>query len=303
MKGVVSITDAGFAYGDRDVFAGINLELSRGEILCLLGANGCGKTTLLNCVNGSLKLKTGRVRLHGQDTASMRVSQVARKVGFVFQEHSAPFPYPVLDVVCMGRAPHLRMFSAPSRHDRAIAEEALDMVGMYHLKDQPYTRISGGERQLVLIARTITQQPEVVLLDEPTSHLDFKNQTLILRMINRLATQGMSVMMSSHLPNHALLFSSKVALMCRGGILAAGRPDDIITEENLREIYGIEVRIFTGRDRAGGNEIKLCLPALEPSDVVASHLDKTDNVFEGDSSMEGDLARIDLGHGTVGERG
>lgn len=265
MGSLVSITDAGFAYGNRDVFAGINLELSRGEVLCLLGANGCGKTTLLSCVNGSLKLKTGHVKLHDKDIASLKVSQIARKVGFVFQEHSAPFPYPVLDVVCMGRAPHLRMFSAPSRQDRAIAEEALDMVGIHHLKDQPYTRISGGERQLVLIARTITQQPEVVLLDEPTSHLDFKNQTLILRMINRLAKQGISVMMSSHLPNHAILFSSKVALMCRGAILAAGHPDHIITEENLREIYGIEVRIFTGRDGAGGNEIKFCMPALESS--------------------------------------
>jgi iron complex transport system ATP-binding protein len=138
-------------------------------------------------------------------------TDIARRIGFVFQEHSSPFPYSVIDVVSMGRAPHLRLFSAPTRKDLQIAEEALDMVGMHHLKDKLYTQISGGERQLVLIARTIALQPDVILLDEPTSHLDLKNQTLILRMINKLARQGLSVMMSSHLPNHALLYSSKLA--------------------------------------------------------------------------------------------
>jgi iron complex transport system ATP-binding protein len=139
---------------------------------------------------------------------------------------------------------------------------------MYHLRDKPYTQISGGERQLVLIARTITQQPDVILLDEPTSHLDLKNQTLILQMINRLARQGLSIMMSSHLPNHALLHSSKVALMHNGGILAAGKPDDVISEESLQRIYGIEVKIFTGRDEKGCDEIKFCMPSREPPDFV-----------------------------------
>ena len=299
MESTISITDAGFSYGDGDVFTGINLEVSKGEMLCLLGANGCGKTTLLHCVSGALKLKSGKVKLDGRDIASMKASQIARKVGFVFQEHSAPFPYPVIDVVCMGRAPHLSMFSAPSREDRRIAEESLEKVGMLHLRDKPYTKISGGERQLVLIARTIAQQPEVILLDEPTSHLDFKNQTLILRMISRLAKQGLSIMMSSHLPNHALLFSSKVALLCGGGILATGNPDDVITEESLREVYGIDVRIFKGRDGTGSDEIKFCMPSLEPAEVLTSTSDGIDNVFEGDCRIEDDIGSINIGNGTV----
>jgi len=270
MEAGVIVKNASFAYGDKDIFHGLNLEAPKGEVLCLLGPNGCGKTTLLLCLNGTLKLKGGEVRLAGRDISSMDATEIARKVGFVFQEHSAPFPYPVMDVVCMGRAPHLSMFSAPSKKDRRIAEEALEKVGMLHLKDKPYTKISGGERQLVLIARTIAQQPEVILLDEPTSHLDFKNQTLILRMINRLARQGLSIMMSSHLPNHALQFSSKVALMRGGGILAVGSPDDVISEGSLKEVYGIDVRILIGRDETGGRRVRFCMPAIESVDAAAS---------------------------------
>jgi molybdopterin-binding protein len=142
------------------------------------------------------------------------------------------------------------------------------------------------------IARTIAQQPDVILLDEPTSHLDLKNRTVILRMINKLARQGLSVMMSSHLPNHALLYSSKVALMHNGGILTMGNPDDAISEESLLEIYGIEVKIFTGRDGKGREKIKFCMPSLESTDVLAAGSDRIDNVFEGVSTLNEGLARI-----------
>jgi iron complex transport system ATP-binding protein len=268
MSPVIRIKNASFSYNDHTVFSSVNLDIMPGEVLCLLGPNGCGKTTLLRCINGALKLEKGSIQLDDKDLSSMTATAIARRIGFVFQEHSAPFPYSVIDVVCMGRAPHLGIFSAPATKDLQIAETALDSVGMYHLRDKPYTQISGGERQLILIARTIAQQPDVILLDEPTSHLDLKNQTLILRMIHRLAQQGMSIMMSSHLPNHALLHSSQVALMHNGGILAAGKPDDVISEESLQRIYGIEVKIFTGRDIKGQDEIKFCMPSRETSDFV-----------------------------------
>jgi iron complex transport system ATP-binding protein len=295
MSPVIRISEASFSYNDTKVFSSVSFDIHPGEVLCLLGCNGCGKTTLLRCISGALRLIGGSVQLDNRDLSTMTATDIARRIGFVFQEHSSPFPYSVIDVVSMGRAPHLKIFSAPTRKDLRIAEEALDIVGMYHLRDKPYTQISGGERQLVLIARTITQQPDVILLDEPTSHLDLKNQTLILRMINKLARQGLSVMMSSHLPNHALLYSSKVALMHNGGILAMGNPDEVISEESLQEIYGIEVKIFSGHDGKGREEIKFCMPSLESTDILATHPDKIDNVFEGVSTMKEGLAQIVIG--------
>jgi ABC-type cobalamin/Fe3+-siderophores transport system ATPase subunit len=131
---------------------------------------------------------------------------------------------------------------------------------MFHLRNKPYTQISGGERQLVLIARTLTQHPEVILLDEPTSHLDFRNQTIVLQMVSRLAETGIAVIMTSHLPDHALLFSSRVVLMKDGGFLAVGKPEDVMTEESLKQIYGIEVKIVTVNDPDTHGTVKLVLP-------------------------------------------
>lgn len=262
----VQIRDASFRYQEREVFRNVNLDVFPGDVLCLLGANGCGKTTLLRCINGTLRVNDGSIRLGDRSLASMTTTEIAQRVGIVFQEHNAAFPYSVLDVVSMGRAPHLKLFGAPGAGDIKIAEEALESVGMNHLRDDPYTRISGGERQLVLIARTIAQQPDIILLDEPTSHLDLKNQALVLRMVNRLAARGLTVMMSSHLPNHALQYCSKAALMHGGGLSAVGRPGDVISEASLRQVYGIDVKIYTGRDRENAEEVQFCMPSLGSGD-------------------------------------
>ena len=245
----LSLTKGCFSYGERQIFGGINLAVSRGEVFCILGANGCGKTTLLRCLGGSLQLQQGCVRLEQEDLGNMKPEEIARKIGFVFQEHETPFPYSVMEMVCMGRAPHLNLFGSPSADDKEIAEEALDRVGMLHLKDKAYTQISGGEKQLVLIARTLTQQPDIIMMDEPTSHLDFKNQVVILQIVNRLAQQGMAVLMTSHFPDHALLFSSRVALMKGGKLLNVGKPEEVMTDKTLGEIYGMEVSLISAKDQ------------------------------------------------------
>jgi iron complex transport system ATP-binding protein len=258
----ISLTNGSFSYGDRQIFSDVNMAVSRGEVFCILGANGCGKTTLLRCLSGSLRLHQGTVRLGKADLSSMKPEEVARKIGFIFQEHETPFPYSVMEVVCMGRAPHLKLFGSPSGRDREIAEEALIRVGMLHLKDKPYTQISGGERQLVLIARTLAQQPDIIMMDEPTSHLDFKNQTVILQIMKQLAQQGMAVLMTSHYPDHALLFSSRVALMKEGGFLNIGKPEEVMTDRTLGEVYGMEVSLVSVRDPNTGHDLKLCVPRL-----------------------------------------
>lgn len=264
MTAAISLIDGRFSYDDREIFRDINLEVSPGEVVCILGANGCGKTTLLRCLSGSLSLEQGSLFLGKEELSRMKPDAIARKIGFVFQEHETPFPYSVMEIVCMGRAPHLGLFSSPSDGDRKIAEEALSRVGMLHLRDKPYTQVSGGERQLVLIARTLAQQPDIIMMDEPTSHLDFKNQVTILQIAKQLARQGMAVLMTSHYPDHALLFSSRVVLMKEGSFISVGEPAEVMTAETLGEIYGMEVNLISARDPGTGRNLKLCVPRLKP---------------------------------------
>jgi iron complex transport system ATP-binding protein len=197
------------------------------------------------------------VYFNHNDISSMNVIEIARNMGFVFQEHSAPFPFSVLEVVRMGRAPYLGIFASPSGKDTLIAEQALEMVGLLHLKNKPYTQISGGERQLVLIARSIAQGPQMIIFDEPTSHLDFKNQTLVLRMVKKLSRNGITVIMTTHLPNQALLHSSRVALMNKGNFIAVGKADQVMTEENLSQTYDINIKIVSALQN--GKKIKVCI--------------------------------------------
>jgi iron complex transport system ATP-binding protein len=257
------LEEAGFGYPGRPVFDSIELDVVPGELLCLLGPNGCGKTTLLRCLGGALHLQRGRVLLGEADLSGMAVDAIARRIGFVFQEHTPPFPFPVIEVVRMGRAPHLGFLSAPSMRDARIAEDALNLVGLGHVRDKPYTQLSGGERQLVLIARSLAQQPAIILLDEPTSHLDFHNEALVLAIVARLAAQGLAVVMTTHRPDHALVYATRVALMRDGRFLSVGPPTEVMSEEQLRELYGIDVRILTGVDPRTGAHMRACIPVLQ----------------------------------------
>lgn len=261
----LEVRDAAFSYdGRRAVFEGLNLAVEEGEVFCLLGPNGCGKTTLLKCLAGMERLRHGEVLIDGRSLGRMKRKEVATLIGYIPQEHLSVFPYTVLQIVVMGRAPYLNAFSSPSRQDLLLAEEALARVGITHLKDEPYTRISGGERQMVLIARVLAQKPKVLLLDEPTSHLDFRNQTLVLGMIRRLAAEGLAIIMASHFPNHVFALAGRVALMGRRGFIATGRPAEVLTEENLSLLYGMAVRVFSVPNPQGGAlHHRFCLPALE----------------------------------------
>jgi iron complex transport system ATP-binding protein len=255
----LEVKNAAFSYRNKvNVFDNISFKAVENDVLCILGPNGCGKTTLLKCVSGMLTLKQGDVLLDNRSILSLKRNQIAAVMGYIPQESSSGFAYSVLEVVLMGRTPHLSIFSSPAAKDYQIAAEAMEMVGISHLKDQRYTEISGGERQLVLVARTLTQQPKMLLLDEPISHLDFKNQTLILRLVRKLARNGLSVIMTSHFPDHALAYSGQIALMNKGVFLAQGNPNEIMTEENLRQTYGIEVRIFVMNDPVTDEEIRFC---------------------------------------------
>ncbi|WP_088186832.1 ABC transporter ATP-binding protein [Desulfosporosinus sp. FKA] len=257
----LEIEHASCGYDQRDVLKDISLKLESGEILCLLGPNGVGKTTLFKTILGFLKLRGGEILLDGENIQNWPRKRLAQALGYVPQAHTPPFPFTVLDVVVMGRTAHLGMISSPSQNDLAIAEEALEILEVSHLKDRIYTEISGGERQMVLIARALAQQPKILIMDEPTSNLDFGNQIRVLEQIRRLAQRGLGVIMTSHFPDHAFLCSTKVALLQRNNTISVGSADEVVTEKNLKAAYGIDVKITESFNHKG-ETAKACIPLL-----------------------------------------
>ena len=244
---MLQVRDLHFGHGQReaDVLRGVSLLAREGEITTVLGPNGCGKTTLFKCIGGIWKPRKGAVMLAGKEMLSQSHAERARLLAAVPQEHEAAFPYTVFDVVLMGRASRVGALSTPSRQDLSRTDEALSEAGIQNLKDKAYTRLSGGEKQLVLIARALAQDASVMLLDEPVSHLDFRHQLLILRKIRRLAYEKrLVVLMTLHDPNLAMLYSDRVVLMIHGAVVSEGKPQAVITEEALMQVYGIEVRVI-----------------------------------------------------------
>lgn len=263
---LLQLTNATCGYGTVPVLQDVSLTVEAGEVLCLLGPNGTGKTTLFKSILGLLKMQEGSLKLEGKDMAKLSRAEIARMIGYIPQAHNPPFPFNVIDVILMGRTAHLGMFASPGKTDVEIAEEVIDSLNIRHLRDKVYTEISGGEKQLVLIARALTQRPRLLVMDEPTAALDFGNQLLVLSHIQKLAQRGLGIVMASHFPDHALLYSSKVILLKTGGIYAVGNPGEVITEQSLQHLYNVKVKIMNTGLKTGSNkerEAKVCLPILD----------------------------------------
>jgi iron complex transport system ATP-binding protein len=231
----------GFGYGAKAVGRNVDLDVRAGEVLCLLGPNGSGKTTLFKTMLGLLPAQAGEVRLDGMPLASLARTEIARRVAYVPQALAAHFPFRVLDMVVMGRTAHLGLFAAPSEADRRKARAALDLLGIGGLADTEYTRISGGQRQLALVARALAQDAPAIVMDEPTASLDFGNQVVVLSEVKRLAARGLAVVLSTHDPDHAFSVGSRVALLDGGTLIAQGTPADVLTPARLHAVYGVSV--------------------------------------------------------------
>ncbi len=242
MSAVLQAQALSIGHGRRCVAQGLAFALAPGEVLCLLGANGSGKTTLLRTLLGLLPPLAGEVRCRGQDVAEWPRAAFARHVGYVPQAHAGLFPFTVEDVVLMGRAARVGRFSAPGAHDRQLARQCLEMLGIARLRTSSYTAISGGERQLALIARALVQQPALLVMDEPTASLDFGNQIRVLEHIARLRGEGLSVLLTTHQPEHALRVADRIALLGGGRLVALGAPRETATPAALAALYGVSER-------------------------------------------------------------
>jgi iron complex transport system ATP-binding protein len=233
----------GFGYPGKPVGRDVDLRVGAGEVVCLLGPNGSGKTTLFKTLLGLLPAQGGEVRIDGRRLIELPRAEVARRVAYVPQAHAAHFPYTVLDMVVMGRTAHLGPFARPGPRDRAAAVAALETLGIADLAQSDYTRISGGQRQLALIARALAQAAPLIVMDEPTASLDFGNQALVLREVRALAAQGYGIVLSTHDPDHAFACGTEVALLHDGGLAAHGPPKTVLTAARLEAVYGVPVSI------------------------------------------------------------
>ena len=241
----------------KPVIFDISLEFATGEVLCLLGANGSGKTTLFKTLLRLQRPIAGRVCIDGEDISRWPSQRLAKTLGYVPQAHTHPFAFRVRDVVLMARSAHIGVFGTPGKRDLAIAKESMERLSILSLANEHYTELSGGERQLVLIARALAQQAPVLVLDEPTSNLDFGNQMRVLRHVKELAQSGLGVMMTTHFPDFAFLCASRVALMKQGRILALDSPEATLTQASLEEAYGTRLRIADA-----GHGIRVVVPIL-----------------------------------------
>ncbi len=236
----------------------ISFEAGSGEILAILGPNGAGKTTLLRCLTGMLHWGSGRACLDGEDIRSIPERTLWSRMAYVPQARSASQVYTVFQTVLLGRSSRIGGFSKPGEEDLEAASRVLGMLGISHLADKPCSQISGGELQMVLIARALASGPEVLILDEPESNLDFRNQLVVLDTISLLAQQGMTCIFNTHYPEHALQRAHRSLLLAKGGEAISGPTTSIVTKENIRKAFGVNAVI--GEIETPGQTLRSVVP-------------------------------------------
>lgn len=238
MDGILKVDKGMFGYGDDVLFRDIDFELGDSEILTILGPNGAGKTTLLKCVMGILKWKQGRSELNGKDIRSYSPKELSRVISYVPQMKGTSFDYSVEEMIMMGRSPHIRLYESPSDKDWEIVDGYIERLGISRFRKRNYNTLSGGEMQLVMIARALVSQPTILVLDEPESNLDYYNQLKILDLIEDVS-KDMSCVINTHYPEHALRISDKTLMLDSEGRYLYGRTEDVVTEDNLERVFGV----------------------------------------------------------------
>jgi iron complex transport system ATP-binding protein len=254
----LSVRGLGFAYGDHLVLKDVGFTLGQGELLGVLGPNGAGKSTLFRCILGLERNHEGTVVLDGEPIETIGPAALARRIAYVPQTHYPSFNYSALDMVLMGTAAQGKEWSVPGARQRQHAEEALERLGIAHLRLRGFRQLSGGEQQLVLIARALAQQARLLIMDEPTANLDYGNQLRVLFQVKDLSRDGYSIILSTHNPDHAFLFTDRILALHQSRVIAAGPPAEVLTADLVATLYGVPVLIR--RDEQG---ILSCVPVLK----------------------------------------
>jgi iron complex transport system ATP-binding protein len=239
---LLSAHDLSIGYGPTLVAGGLDLAVEAGSVTCLLGPNGIGKTTLFKTLLGLIPPLSGTIKVGDNDLAGIDRQTVARQIAYVPQAQVAEFSYTVLDLVVMGRTAYLGPFGAPQPADNDVAMAALDTLGIASLATRDSTRISGGQRQLVLIARALAQQSRIIMMDEPTASLDLGNRILVLNTIRELARSGLAIVLSTHEPEHAFVVADQVAILGKNRF-AVGPVNEVITSDELSLLYGVALKV------------------------------------------------------------
>lgn len=253
---LIDAKNISFSYGNKQILTNIDFQLYQGDVLSLVGQNGCGKTTLLKILLGIFK-PNGEIKILSKNINEYKNKELAKLISYVPQTHQIPFDYTVFDVVLMGRLAHIRLFSNYSLKDKEIALKALEKVGIGHLKDNIYSKISGGERQLAFIARALTQESKIIFMDEPVTGLDYGNQLKLLKFLKELSNEGYTFVKTTHYPDHALYASNKVMMLKNGQILDVGNINEKLTSTNIKKLYDVDVEIISKE-----NGYKFCIPSI-----------------------------------------
>ena len=252
----IEVRNLGFSYGSRQVLHDISFSVGKGEFLSILGPNGVGKSTLFRCILGLLSGYTGTVMVDGVDVRSFSVREAAKHIAYIPQSSRPIFNYSVFDIVLMGRSSSLSPFRSPSKQDNDRCRWALEKVGISHLAQRCYHRLSGGEQQLVLIARALVQDAPILMLDEPTANLDFGNQLLVLEQARSLALEGYTVIQTTHHPEQSYLFSHRILAIQNGQVLTQGTPAQVLTPETMKLLYGVDVDVVSLYE----DKARICIP-------------------------------------------
>lgn len=250
------IDNISFSYGSREVLKDISFTAEKGEFISVLGPNGVGKSTLFCCMLGLLSPEKGNTYISGKPISEMSAAQLAKKIAYIPQSHNPVFNFTVFDMVLMGTTAQTGAFSAPGREQLTLAETALERLEIAHLKDRGYANISGGERQLVLIARAIAQQAKILVMDEPSANLDYGNRIRVMNTMKGLTKDGYAVIQSTHDPDQAFLYSDKILALYGGRVLAWGTPQETICSSLISTLYGVNVEVCSMRD----DHVRVCVP-------------------------------------------
>lgn len=256
----IEVKDLSFSYSERPVLHNINFSVRKGEFLSILGPNGVGKSTLFRCVLGLLSGYTGQVLVDGTDSRTFSTREAAKHIAYIPQSSRSIFNYSVFDIVLMGRTSGLATFRSPGKADRELCHWAMEKVGITRLADRCFHRLSGGEQQLVLIARALVQKAPILMLDEPTANLDFGNQLLVLEQARSLAQEGYTVIQTTHHPEQSYMFSDRILAIQNGRVLVEGAPKTVLTEENIRSLYGVDVDVVS----LYHDSARICIPRQNP---------------------------------------